>query len=156
MPIDVLGFDHVDLTVTHLERSRAFYSRVLGELGFGPAPDPGDGFVLHNGLTSIGLHAATQPGAVDRSRPGLHHLALRAAARADVDAYHDFLCRHDVRILDPPAEYPQYGKDYYAVFFSDPDEIKLELVHFPWGYWAPAMTDGRDPRPRYPRGRKRA
>jgi hypothetical protein len=33
------------------------------------------------------------------------------------------------RILDTPREYPQYVKGYYAVFFADPDCIKLELVH---------------------------
>jgi len=33
-------------------------------------------------------------------------------------------------ILDPPADYPQYGAGYYAVFFADPDGLKLEVVHF--------------------------
>src|SRR4029434_9937307 len=37
--------------------------------------------------------------------------------------------------LEPPAEYPEYGTGYYAVFFADPDGLKLEAVHFPWGYW---------------------
>ena len=34
-------------------------------------------------------------------------------------------------ILDPPREYPHYVPGYYAVFFADPDGIKLELVHIP-------------------------
>ena len=34
-------------------------------------------------------------------------------------------------VLDPPAEYPQYEPGYYAVFFADPDGLKLELVHVP-------------------------
>ncbi len=42
--------------------------------------------------------------------------------------------------------------DYYAVFFVDPDGMKLELVHYPWGYWRAALTEGEDARPRYPRG----
>ena len=33
--------------------------------------------------------------------------------------------------LDPPAEYPQYALGYYAVFFADPDGLKLEFVHMP-------------------------
>jgi hypothetical protein len=36
-----------------------------------------------------------------------------------------------VRVLDAPAEYPQYGSGYYAVFFADPDGIKLEYVFTP-------------------------
>ena len=34
-------------------------------------------------------------------------------------------------ILDPPREYLHYVPGYYAVFFSDPDGIELELVHIP-------------------------
>jgi catechol 2,3-dioxygenase-like lactoylglutathione lyase family enzyme len=42
MPIDVLGFDHVELSVTDIQRSRDFYHRVLAELGFRPAVDTDD------------------------------------------------------------------------------------------------------------------
>ena len=41
------------------------------------------------------------------------------------------------------------ARTYYAVFFADPDGMKLELVHYPWGYWRKVQTEGRDPRPRY-------
>ncbi len=34
----------------------------------------------------------------------------------------------DAEILDAPAEYPKYGPDYYAIFFLDPDGLKLEYV----------------------------
>jgi len=34
-------------------------------------------------------------------------------------------------VLDAPAHYPEYSGDYYAVFFEDPDGMKLELVHAP-------------------------
>ena len=48
------------------------------------------------------------------------------------------------RVLDAPAEYPEYGEDYYAVFFADPDGMKLELVHYPWGYWKRVLREGAD------------
>jgi hypothetical protein len=35
-----------------------------------------------------------------------------------------------VKVVDPPADYPEYGKGYYAVFFLDPDGLKLEGVVF--------------------------
>ena len=98
--------------------------------------------------TMVGLRATTTPGGFDRYRVGLHHLALRAARRDDVDRFHAFLVAKGVSILDPPREYPEYGPGYYAVFFADPDGIKLELVHMPWGYWKRTMVDGSDPRPR--------
>ena len=36
-------------------------------------------------------------------------------------------------ILDAPADYPQYngGNGYYAVFFADPDGLKLEYAWTP-------------------------
>ncbi|MGH7856992.1 MAG: hypothetical protein ACREQY_06630 [Candidatus Binatia bacterium] len=40
--------------------------------------------------------------------------------------------RSGIEILDPPAEYPQYAPaGYYAVFFADPDRVKLEYVYTP-------------------------
>ena len=41
------------------------------------------------------------------------------------------LVKNKVKILDPPKEYPEYGGPYYAVYFTDPDGLKLEGMHFP-------------------------
>ena len=60
----------------------------------------------------------------------MHHLAFHANSREDVEAYHDFLVSLGVDVLDPPAEYG-YTPGYYAVFFSDPDGLKLEVVFEP-------------------------
>lgn len=155
MSIDVLGFDHLDLTVNDLGRSEPYYEKVLGELGFRRVGKEGDSVIFANGITSIAIRGPSdeQRGArFDRYRVGLHHLALRAACRDDVDRFHAWLVREDFPVLDPPSEYPQYGDAYYAVFFSDPDGLKLELVHYPWGYWRRSQTHGSDERPRYPRG----
>ena len=155
MPIEVLGVEHIDLTVNDVARSRAFYDKVLVELGFRKYEDEN---YIHwsNAQMTIAIRAASDAyrGAeFDRYRVGLHHLAFRARSRADVDQFHRFLVREKVTILDTPAEYPQYGREYYAVFFADPDGMKLELVHFPWGYWRKVQTDGRDDRPRYDPGK---
>jgi hypothetical protein len=42
-------------------------------------------------------------------------------------------------VLDPPGEY--YGRDYYAVYFADPDGMKLEGM-----IWAPPKVKAR-PKP---------
>jgi catechol 2,3-dioxygenase-like lactoylglutathione lyase family enzyme len=149
MPIEVLGTDHIDLTVTDVVRSRAFYDKVLAELGFRRIQDEHN-INWANAHVSVGIYEAAEKGATHtRRRVGFHHLALRAKGREDVDRFHEFLVREGVTVLDPPAEYPQYGPGYYAVFFADPDGMKLELVHFPWGYWRKVMTEGKDERPRY-------
>ena len=53
------------------------------------------------------------------------------SSRADVDRLYDFLLGLGASVLDPPADYPAYGDGYYAVFFSDPDGLKLEFVYEP-------------------------
>jgi glyoxylase I family protein len=132
--IQTRGLDHVDLTVTDLARSVAFYGELLPALGFRRLLEE-DQAVWANAHLSIAIRPAdeSQRGvAFNRFRVGLHHLAFRAFSRADVDRFHEYLvAQPTLEILDPPREYPQYGIGYYAVFFSDPDGIKLELVHRP-------------------------
>jgi glyoxylase I family protein len=149
--IEVLGIEHVDLTVNDVTRSRAFFDKVLGELGFRKY-EGHDYIAWANAQMTIAIRAASEANRdarFDRYRVGLHHLAFRARSRADVDAFHAFLTREKIVVLDAPAEYPQYGPNYYAVFFADPDGMKLEVVHFPWGYWRRVQSDGHDLRPRY-------
>ena len=151
MAIEVLGVEHIDLTVNDIGRSRAFYDKVFGELGF--RKFEGDDYIhWSNAQMTIALREASgvhRDAQFDRYRVGLHHLAFRAHSRADVDAFHAFLVREKVEVLDPPADYPHYGESYYAVFFADPDGMKLELVHYPWGYWKMVQIEGHDSRPRY-------
>jgi len=125
---------HIDLTVTDKERSRTFYDAVLGFLGYRRSADydHGSDWDREGGpFHSIGIIEAHGPGAArthDRYAPGLHHLAWTAGSRDDVDALHDLLRSIGATILDAPADYPRYGPTYYAVFFADPDGLKLEFV----------------------------
>ena len=44
----------------------------------------------------------------------------------------DVLVPNNIKPLyDSPKPYPEYDKDYYAVYFSDPDGIKLEVTYYP-------------------------
>jgi glyoxylase I family protein len=118
---------HLDLTVLDPERSRPFYEAVLGFIGYHLAGP--DGVV-----GSIGIVRAQGEGRLathNRRAPGLHHLALGAESREDVDRFYQFLLGLGATILDPPAHYPEYGAGYYAVFFADPDGLKLEFVFWP-------------------------
>jgi glyoxylase I family protein len=125
---------HIDLSVSDLERSRTFYDAVLGYLGYTRAEDYPNGSDWNRAsepFHSIGIVRASGPNASrthDRLSPGLHHLAWMADSNEDVDALHALLQQSGAEILDPPSLYPQYGSDYYAVFFADPDGLKLEFV----------------------------
>jgi hypothetical protein len=48
------------------------------------------------------------------------------ASRNDVDPLGPFLETNGMTVVDPPGEY--YGRDYYAVYFTDPDGMKLEAM----------------------------
>ncbi len=129
---------HLDLTVQDLGRSTPFYSAVLSFLGYRLTRDDETGLewdlkLLPHWVCSIGIKPARSERAHDRYSCGLHHFAWNADSRDDVDRLHASLLEIGTTILDAPAEYPQYGTGYYAVFFADPDGLKFEFVHFPGG-----------------------
>jgi glyoxylase I family protein len=125
--------DHVDLVVSDLERSLDFYRGLLRPLGFtgeGPiAGERGERVVyLEGGGLAIGLRARQSGAPLDRYALGLHHLALKAPSRAVVDERAAWLRSAGATIESGPAEY-DYSPGYYAVFFYDPDGLKLEIVN---------------------------
>ena len=126
---------HIDLTVRDLANSAPFYEVLLGFLGYvrvkqEPALHVWDLIRDEKVISGVALRAARSGREHDRYTAGLHHLAFHAADRGDVDGAHALMKEKGASILDAPAEYPQYGAGYYAVFVADPDGIKVEIVHF--------------------------
>jgi catechol 2,3-dioxygenase-like lactoylglutathione lyase family enzyme len=131
------GVHHIDLVVSSIERSLAFYKALLEPLGYQTVSEVegerGETIWYIGGPgTSVGLREAQSPsdGPHDRYRLGLHHLAFEAASRAVVDERAAWLRAQGAELESAPQEYT-YSPGYYAVFFFDPDGLKLELVHVP-------------------------
>ena len=131
------GVHHVDLVVSSIERSLPFYRDLLGPLGFhGVSEVDGERgetiYYLWGPGTSVGVRPtqSPRPAPYDRYEVGLHHLALEAVSRAQVDERHVWVRGQQVEIESAPKEYA-YSLGYYAFFFYDPDGIKLEIVHVP-------------------------
>ena len=131
------GIHHVDIVVSSIERSLPFYRDLLGPLGWhGVSEVQGERgetiWYLWGPGSSVGLRQATTPRETpfDRYEVGLHHLAFEAASRAKVDERADWLVAQGMQIESGPEEY-WYSPGYYAVFFYDPDGMKLEIVHVP-------------------------
>jgi len=129
---------HLRLTVTDLERSREFYT---GLLGFGIAaesPPPGDpaaaeafkilfgGVVMMRGNLIMGLRPmAPEADSFDPDRVGLDHLSFGVPGRGDLE--------QAIRLFDERGvthgeitRLPTFGIDVLP--FTDPDGIQLELT----------------------------
>jgi catechol 2,3-dioxygenase-like lactoylglutathione lyase family enzyme len=124
---------HIDITVSDLATAIAWYDRVMPLIGFKRALDVPEGPIWAGDRLEVGLVEASPALADshDRFSPGLHHLAFGAPTREEVGVVHAQLVELGVEILDPPADYPEYARGYYAVFVADPDGIKLEYVFTP-------------------------
>jgi glyoxylase I family protein len=131
-----MAVHHVDLVVSSVERSLPFYRELLGPLGWHRVSEvEGERgetiWYLSCADCSVGLREAQSASAdVDRYRIGLHHLAFEAPSRAAVDGRAEWCTANGVLLESPPQEYT-YSPGYYAVFFYDPDGLKLEIVHVP-------------------------
>jgi catechol 2,3-dioxygenase-like lactoylglutathione lyase family enzyme len=130
------GVHHVDLVVSSIERSLPFYTELLGPLGFHRVSEvEGERgetiWYLGGPGSAVGLREAqSESDQYDRYRVGLHHVAFEADSRAQVDERAEWVRSHGREIESEPQEYA-YLPGYYAVFFYDPDGLKLEIVHVP-------------------------
>lgn len=79
------------------------------------------GFVLRPARSTDSRH--------DPLAPGLHHFCLRVEDCSPVDAIAKRFAEAGVT-CSPPQLYPEYAPDYYAIFFSDPDGIRLEVTNY--------------------------
>ena len=130
---DAAGVHHLIINVNDFARSRRFYGWLMPKLGY-PGVTDGEGITGWYGDAGSfwikGAAARFSSDTFSKDRVGLCEIAFRAASRAQVDALARELEESGARILDAPREYA-YVPGYYAVFFADPDGIKLELVHIP-------------------------
>lgn len=122
---------HVELYVSNLERSLEFWEWFLLHLGYveyqrweeGASYLLGDTYIVFVQAESRYLEPPYH-----RCRPGLNHLAFHAASPDDVDEMKRHLDARNVPLLYD-ERYPHAGgPEYYALFFEDPDRIKVEFV----------------------------
>jgi catechol 2,3-dioxygenase-like lactoylglutathione lyase family enzyme len=118
---------HIDLAVSHLERSCEFYVRALTPLnlsllarhkhpdgsevlGFGSLPDPV--FWIRNGQPPIARV----------------HVAFLASSRLSVDSFYREALEAGGVSNGEPGLRPRYAENYYAAFVLDPDGNNIEAV----------------------------
>jgi len=156
---------HQIIVISSLSRSSAFYRALFSFLGYECAArteryEDWKRWDLDTPHEFSLVEADREHAAVFHVRGAVghhHHIAFAASDRNDVDEiYREVLlpleARGLCRILDVPAECPEYGNGYYATFFEDPDGLRFEFV-FNEGYFRnqsereavqPGATDNLD------------
>jgi glyoxylase I family protein len=122
------GVHHIRLTVADVERSRSFYTELLG---FEQLVDFGGAYFLSNGSVGLGIGPSPDPNQAipndrfDENRVGLDHLSFSVPSRNDLE--------EAVRTMDemgvPHGDITDLGEGFgiCILAFRDPDNIQLEL-----------------------------
>lgn len=122
---------HVELYVSDLERSIAFWTPFMEQLGYqADRWSGGMNYVREGHAYLCFLQAASEHLNIGyhRKRVGLNHLAFVGTSRAHVDELATWVKESGHKILYE-SEYPYAGgPGYYAMYCEDPDRIKVEVV----------------------------
>ncbi|MDF1508513.1 VOC family protein [Robertmurraya sp. DFI.2.37] len=122
---------HLEIYVSNLAKSKEFWSWLLEELGYRSFQkwDKGESWKLGDTyLVFVQAEERFLEPPYHRCRVGLNHLAFHADSRQHVDHLTKRLRERGVSILYPGQHPFAGGEDHYAVYFEDPDRIKVELV----------------------------
>jgi catechol 2,3-dioxygenase-like lactoylglutathione lyase family enzyme len=132
----VKSIPHIVLSVNNYNECVRFYkSLFIDHLGCTVKTEESDFFYfsLNSDDLSIGISEASTNYSLEvfnRYKAGLHHFALELETKDDIDMIYDYLLTLKAVILDKPTYYPEYGDNYYAVYFLDPSGLKHEFVAF--------------------------
>jgi len=127
---------HFQIQVSDVQKSARFYGELFDKLGFRKVYET-EGMVewSKKGTRIIVAQCPKRflASGFHRKHVGLNHIAFRAGSREEVDIFcRDYLVPNKIPVLYGGAkEWKEYDEGYYAVYFEDPDRIKLELVYVP-------------------------
>lgn len=141
MPVEVIGVDHIFITVRDLAAAEEYYDKVMRTLGFRKHQTAIDGephVQYYNRHFAYWLRPARDPGGHSAYAAGLHHFCFRVSSEADVNRAAAELEAAGVSV-SPPQFHPEYGRDYYATFLAGPDGVRLEIRNF-GEWWRRSMT----------------
>jgi len=130
------GIDHIIVNVNDYAAAKKFYAWLMPQIGYPkamsydqPQTDVTTGYFGDNG--SLWIRPSDPEFRADkfhRHRVGLCEVAFAAESRKQIDDLAKQIAANGGKVTDPPKEY-DYLPGYYSVFFTDPDGLKLELVH---------------------------
>ncbi|MFS0554197.1 VOC family protein [Brevibacillus sp. 179-C9.3 HS] len=123
---------HLEIYVSDLERSKNFWGWLLErELGYERFQEWASGISWkQNGTYLVFVQAEERFLDIPyhRCRVGLNHLAFYARDREHVDELREEVARRGIPLLYHDRHPYAGGEGHYALFFEDPDRIKVEIV----------------------------
>lgn len=122
---------HLEIYVSNLSNSTEFWGWFLSELGYEPYQEWDSGISWKDEETYIVFVQAEGrflEVPYHRSRVGLNHLAFHAKSKEQVDQMTAQLKKKGINILYQDKHPFAGGDSHYAVYFEDPDRIKVEIV----------------------------
>jgi catechol 2,3-dioxygenase-like lactoylglutathione lyase family enzyme len=122
---------HVEIYVSDLQRSTEFWGWLLNYLGYELFQKWDMGISWIKAETYIVLVQVEEKYLqykYHRCHTGLNHLAFYCDDDSEVDYLTEQLQERKANILYSDRNPYASGKDIYAVFFEDPDRIKVEVI----------------------------
>jgi predicted lactoylglutathione lyase len=113
---------HTSLPVRDFKKSKAFYIKALGPLGYRNNMEYGEAAGFNDGKNTdfwISEESTVVP----------THLAFEAASSAQVKAFHRAALAAGAKDNGKPG-YREYWPGYYAAFVQDPDGHNIEAVWY--------------------------
>jgi catechol 2,3-dioxygenase-like lactoylglutathione lyase family enzyme len=117
-----LIIDHIGISVSNVDESKAFFSAALAPLGISLTMET-HGWV---GLGREGKPEFWFGVGSEVQRP--MHLAFRARSREQVQQFHAAAIAAGAKDNGPPGLRPQYHANYYGAFVIGPDGHNVEAV----------------------------
>lgn len=123
---------HLSLSVRNFAASKRFYSKVFNQIGFEQisSKEKSASWTTREGFGVWIKESCCPRQKFVHAAPGLGHLCFKAIKRKDVDLLYALLVKEKARVLGPPRLLKEYLPHYYAVYFLDPDGIKLEYAYY--------------------------
>ncbi|MFH0713815.1 MAG: VOC family protein [Candidatus Micrarchaeota archaeon] len=122
---------HLTLAVSDFLVSERFYSKLFAKIGLERIAnkEKSAAWKTREGF-GIWIKQATVSSKYVFHAPGIHHLCIKAQSKEAVDELYNFLLKEKVKVANQPKNYPEFLPTYYALYFEDPDGIKLEFAFY--------------------------
>ena len=127
---------HLQLNISDAKKSLPFYKDLFAYFEYKIIDESLGHLGVGNGTTDFWIMEAEKDfkkNIFHRKNTGINHLAFKVSSKEEVDRFvEEFLKPRNIKTLyETPKEFPEYHEGYYAIFFEDPDRIKLEIVYIP-------------------------